>query len=248
MKEKIKVIDRDQLKYIAALLMFIGHLLTYTVDELHFWGFPSFVVRILIYSMYAAPPIFIFFISEGFNYTNSKSKYVIRLLITGVITQFAFVLANVGSMDWNMFLYSGNIILTLLISLFVLIIYTSKMHVFPKFITMIALILLTYLWNMEWAVVAPLMVLAFYLLRGKPIWRFVVYESLMMGYVVITNGELIALVQNVCFLFAVQVPIIMITFCYSGKKGKYPSFSKSFFYVFYPAHLFMIFIIKMIVK
>lgn len=37
MKDKLKVIDRDQLKYIAAILIFIGHFLTFTVKEVHFF-------------------------------------------------------------------------------------------------------------------------------------------------------------------------------------------------------------------
>lgn len=247
MIEKVKIIDRDQLKYIAAVFMFVGHFLTYTVKELHFLGLPSVAAKTLMYSVYIAPPIFMFFISEGFYYTKSKAQYAVRLLITGIITQFAFVLANTGRMDWNMFLCSGNIILTLLISLCVLMIYKSKWNVFSRVFLMLVLIGVTYLWNMEWAVLAPLMVFAFYGLRNRPVWRFVVYEIFMLGYVAVTMGGLTALTQNLCFLLAVQIPIIVLSFFYSGKRGKYPSFSKYFFYIFYPAHMLLIFVVKLLV-
>ena len=41
MGNKMKVINRDQLKYIAAFFMFIGHFFTFTIKELHFLGLPS---------------------------------------------------------------------------------------------------------------------------------------------------------------------------------------------------------------
>lgn len=246
MKDKLKVIDRDQLKYIAAILMFVGHFLSFTVKEAHFWGLPLAVVTLLTYLMYIAPPMFMFFIAEGFNYTKSKTKYVVRLLITGLITQVAFVLANSGSIDWNMFLHSGNIIFTLLISLLILIIYNSELKVIPRVVLMLVFTGVTYLWNMEWAVLAPLLVFTLYVLRNNTVWRFIVYEIIMLGYVVITMGGLLALVQNIYFILAIQIPILMITFFYNGKKGRYPVFSKWFFYIFYPAHLFIIFIIKYI--
>lgn len=244
MKDKLKVIDRDQLKYIAAILIFIGHFLTFTVKEVHFFGLPLAVVSFLTYPMYIAPPIFMFFIAEGFTYTKSKTKYVVRLLITGLITQVAFVLANSGSMDWDMFLHSGNIILTLLISLLILIIYNSELNVILRVVLMLIFTGVTYLWKMEWAVLAPLLVFALYVLRNNSVWRFIVYEIMMLGYVVVTMGGLMALVQNIFFVVAVQIPIIMITFFYNGKKGRFPAFSKWFFYIFYPAHLFFIFIVK----
>ena len=125
MNEKIKVFNRDQIKYIAALLMFIGHFMIFTVKELNYLGLPSVIVKPLILFQYIAPFVFMFFIAEGFYYTKNLKKYFARLLTTGIVTQFTFVLANTGSMDWNMFLTTGNIVLTLLLSLLILIIYVN---------------------------------------------------------------------------------------------------------------------------
>ena len=36
---------------------------------------------------------------------------------------------------------------------------------------------------------------------------------------------------------AMMLSCVLITLFYNGKKGKYPVFSKWFFYIFYPAHV-----------
>lgn len=249
MDEKIKVVNRDQLKYIAALLMFIGHFMIFTCNELNFLGLPTVIVKPLIWFQYMAPPVFMFFISEGFYYTKNRLKYFERLLITGIVTQFAFVLANTGRMDWNMFLTTGNVVLTLLLSLLSLIIYdSSRVNIILKILLIMLCIGITYIWNMEWAVIAPLIVFAFYILRDKPVWRFVTYETLMIGYVIISMGGFAAFISNMLFVFVIQIPIVIITLFYNGQKGRFPMISKYFFYLFYPIHMMLIFVIKVIVK
>lgn len=249
MNEKIKVINRDQLKYIAALVMFVGHFMIFTINELNFLGLPTVVAKSLIWFQYMAPPVFMFFISEGFYYTKNRMKYFERLLITGIVTQFAFVLANTGTMDWKMFLTTGNVVLTLLLSLLILIIYDcSRVNIILKILMIVLCTGITYVWNMEWAVIAPLIVFAFYILRDKPVWRFVAYEILMIVYVLISMGGFAAFISNVLFVLVVQIPIVIITLFYNGQKGRFPMFSKYFFYFFYPMHMMLIFMIKVIVK
>ena len=249
MNEKIKVFNRDQIKYIAALLMFIGHFMIFTVKELNYLGLPSVIVKPLILFQYIAPFVFMFFIAEGFYYTKNLKKYVARLLTTGIVTQFTFVLANTGSMDWNMFLTTGNIVLTLLLSLLILIIYdSSRINIIFKIMMIMLCLGITYVWNMEWAIIAPLIVFVFYILRDKPVWRFVSYEILMIGYVLISMGGFEALISKVLFILVIQVPIIIITFFYNGQEGRFPVFSKYFFYLFYPVHMMIIFMIKVIIR
>lgn len=249
MNEKIKVFNRDQLKFIAALLMFIGHFMIFTVKELNYLGLPSVIVKPLILFQYIAPFVFMFFIAEGFYYTKNLKKYFARLLTTGIVTQFTFVLANTGSMDWNMFLTTGNIVLTLLLSLLILIIYdSSRINIIFKIMMIMLCLGITYVWNMEWAIIAPLIVFVFCILRDKPVWRFVSYEILMIGYVLISMGGFEALISNVLFILVIQVPIIIITFFYNGQKGRFPVFSKYFFYLFYPVHMMIIFMIKVIIR
>lgn len=117
-----------------------------------------------------------------------------------------------------------------------------------KLILSISFIGLTYLWNMEWAVIAPVMVIVLYMLRDKPVWRFIFYELIVICYVLTTMGGITAIINNWAFLLAVQIPIFVITFFYNGQKGKHPVFSKYFFYIFYPAHMILIYFVRILAR
>ena len=48
------------------------------------------------------------------------------------------------------------------------------------------------------------------------------------------------------FVYAEMCSIIVITFFYNGRKGHFPTFSKWVFYVFYPLHLIIAIVARMI--
>lgn len=130
-----------------------------------------------------------------------------------------------------------------------LLIYdSSRINIIFKIMMIMLCLGITYVWNMEWAIIAPLIVFVFFILRDKPVWRFVSYEILMIGYVLISMGGFEALISNVLFILVIQVPIIIITFFYNGQEGRFPVFSKYFFYLFYPVHMMIIFMIKVIIR
>ena len=83
------------------------------------------------------------------------------------------------------------------------------------------------------------------ILREKPVLRLIIYEAVMFTWQFIVNGFNFTLAWGAWGDFlAVTVSIIVITFFYNGKKGHFPTFSKWFFYVFYPAHLLAVIIIR----
>ena len=45
-------------------------------------------------------------------------------------------------------------------------------------------------------------------------------------------------------LFDFAAAYVIMTVFYNGKKGKHPVFSKWFFYIFYPAHVLVIALLK----
>ena len=79
--DKIKFVNRDLLKWIALFFMGIGHFLLFTAAEFKYFGLQGSVLKFFIMMQYIAPPIFFFFISEGYHYTHSKKQYFIRLLV-----------------------------------------------------------------------------------------------------------------------------------------------------------------------
>ena len=74
---KLKFINNSNLKLIAALLMVIDHVGAVFFPTIH----------ILRYLGRLSFPIFAFCISEGFYYTKSKTKYLLKLLIFAIISE-----------------------------------------------------------------------------------------------------------------------------------------------------------------
>ena len=74
MKDKIKIINRDQLKYIAAFLMLVGHFMLFTSQELKFFGLPSGIIRPIILLQYVAPPVFMFLSQKDFTLRKTEQN------------------------------------------------------------------------------------------------------------------------------------------------------------------------------
>ncbi len=242
----LKVVNRDMLKYIAVVAMFIGHFLIYTIKELKLLGIPKDIAGVLVNLQFVAPPIFFFFIAEGFFYTSSKKKYAIRLFVFAIITQFAYVLVYTLAFDIVMFFTSWNVIMSLFLGLVVLIIWECKKPLPVRLLLIVGCCGLSYALKMEWAITGQLIILVFHIFRERPITRLIFYELIMLGYIVISLGGINAIWAQWRFVLTTFLSIVLITFFYNGEKGKYPVLSKYFFYIFYPAHLFLIYIVKMI--
>lgn len=138
------------LKYIAVVAMFISHFLVYTVKELKLLGIPMDIARPLMQLQFIAPPIFFFFIAEGFHYTGSKKKYALRLLGFAIITQFTYVLSHALVFDTVIFFTSWNVIMSLFLGLVVLVIWEWKKPFPIKLILIAGCCALSYVLNMEW--------------------------------------------------------------------------------------------------
>ena len=245
-KTNLKFINRDMLKYMAVTVMFIGHFLIKTIKELNMLGIPRGIASVLMQLQYMAPPIFFFFIAEGFYYTGSRKKYAIRLFGFALITQVTYVLCETLTFDVRMFFTSWNVVMTLFLGLMVLIIWECKLPLPVRLLIIGACGLVNYLLKMEWAITGLLIIFAFHILRERPIIRIVVYELILLGDIVVGMGGIGAVFSMIPFFVTTFLAIILITFFYNGKKGKHPKFAKYFFYIFYPAHLFLIFIIRVV--
>ena len=249
--DKLKCINRDLLKWIALFFMGIGHFLLYTFEEFHYFGLHGFIFKFFIMMEYIAPPVFFFFISEGYRYTHSKKNYFIRLLVMTLVTQIPYVLFHTYdqnhkiSFDFLMFLTNWNVIATLLLGFVSIAIWDSSKHPVLKVVGILLCCSAGYF--TEWSFWGVLFILLLYIFRERPWIRFAVYESLMLVYVLYMSGFSIFGFHWLLFM-VFSLPIIIITLFYNGKKGHFPKLSKYFFYFFYPAHLLLIYIVKILYK
>jgi hypothetical protein len=231
--------------------MGIGHFLLYTANELHYCGLSGPVLKFFIMMEYCAPPVFFFFISEGYRYTHSKKDYFIRLLVMTLVTQIPYVLYHTYrqnhtvSFDIMMLLTNWNVIATLLLGFAAVAVWDSTMQPALKAAGIVLCCAAGYF--TEWSGTGVLMILLFYVFREHPWIRLSAYELLMLIYVLSMNGFSV-LGLNWLLLLVFSLPIIIITLFYNGKKGHFPKLSQYFFYFFYPAHLLLIYIVKLLYR
>ena len=113
---------------------------------------------------------------------------------------------------------------------------------------MLAITAVTALLQFEWMIFAPVSIFLMYIFRKKPVERFLAFFVLMLIHQFTCNGfSLYFNIQSVRYLVAEMAAMIVITFFYNGKKGRFPTFSKWIFYVFYPLHLLVAYIIKLMI-
>ena len=257
--QKYKIIDRDLLKFIAVIPMAIGHFVDFyfgTSASLH----NSLVLFLIAQASMIAPPIFFFFITEGFRHTHSLKKYAVRLLIFAIITQIPYCLMINGTiMTTAMFTYL-NVFFTLFLGLIALAVSESNMKLWLKILIIILLDAVTALLNIQWLIFGIPIILILYHFRDRPAKRFWLFSLCCAGSLLMTTipAALIFYRKGLTELFTCSLVGAAIDLCfliigyfiavlfYNGEKGRYPVFSKWFFYIFYPAHLFIIYIAKLI--
>lgn len=243
-KRSIKVINRDMLKYMALFLMGVGHEIMF-IGFSHFKTWPVLILRFFIFGQFFAPQVFFFFISEGFTHTRSRKKYIIRLLIFTLITQVPFYLCNLIDNPWWTIFTKWSVLASLLAGLLVLTVWETKWKLPVRILVMAAITGATALIQAEWMIMGPILIFLYYILKDKPIIRFIVVEIALAVYQLCINGFNLALSWGAWgYWVAGSVALLVITFFYNGRKGHFPVFSKWVFYVFYPLHLLIPFILK----
>lgn len=207
-------------------------------------------------------PIFLFLSAEGFYYTKNKKKYMARLWIAYILmSACSIVIQKVMPLDSVILMNSifGTIFLGLYYMYFIDIMKLAiKDKNFKKIILSILAFLLPFLLGalilfsvsksvllmQVLAVIFPTPILVeggvlwialavlFYLLRDKKLWIRMMPLILMSVFVYVTGNEF----QSLMLLSI--VPISM----YNGKPGR--KGSKYFFYIFYPAHIYLLYTIS----
>ncbi len=201
------------------------------------WGFAlTFIFR--FFGRITAP-VMCWFLVQGFVHTSSRKNYAIRLLIFAAVAQAPYMLVRT-----DVSVFAGlNVIYTLLVSFLMLCVLESQLDALPKWVIIITLIALSMLG--DWAIFAPVMVLFFYIFKDDR-KRLLLFYSLAAASLVVTDIVILCirhyywwqeLWQLGMFLF---IPLLL---SYNGERGSAHPFHKWFFYVFYPLHLLVLFII-----
>jgi hypothetical protein len=252
-----KGLSRNVLKIIAIVSIIIGHFFLFTLGTFKGFGLSGTLLLILLMEVcFIGPPIFMFFISEGFQYTSSKKRYALRLGIFALITQVITAITVKGGLGFDIrkFFLEWNVILALLLGFVDLCILESEKNVPVKIIGILAAMSASYFLSVEWGIFGQLIIIAFYYLREKRVLKFIaasllLFLSFFLAQIVSFGGSLtLTLLDRITIwslIFGI-IGIALVSFFYYGRNGKKNNFIKYSFYILYPLHLLLIDIVKLV--
>ncbi len=199
-------------------------------------------------------PIFAFMIVEGYSYTSSLKKYVLRLLIFAVISEIPFNFMFGGGFIYP---FHQNVMWTFLIGIAAVHLNElarKKGKLWLRIVTGLSTCLggyiLGYLGFVDYYGAGVLTVLAFYFFRGRKWWCFLGQAAAML-YI---NFELLrGQVYEIplfggTFVFPQQgfaVLALIPIWLYKGRQGYHSKWFKYLCYGFYPAHMLVLYILSL---
>ena len=223
-KQSYRILDGTTLKIIAMISMIIDHVGDNFFPE-QTWM--RIVGRI-------AFPIFAFCVAEGFSHTHDRRKYLLRMGIFACISEIPFDLVTSGKI---LEFTHQNIMITFFWAILGLMCFEkingrkTKTARFCGIAVLMIFAVSSLLLGMDYNILAVGLICIYYFLRDKaPVWNHVA----AMVYHVLLRNVGVYLYGLLGFL-----PL----FLYNGKRGRG---LKWLFYIFYPAHLLVIWLLKMV--
>ena len=240
---KSKILDSNQLKLIAIIAMTVDHIAWAMFD-----GYPSALLPLVMHIIGRLTcPIMCYFIAEGYHYTRNINKYTFRLFAFAFVSHFAYIFASNDFVDFKSFIpfYYGNflnqtsVMWSLAWGLVMLRIVDSRRIKSIYKVLLVTLICIITLPS-DWSCIAALCIMAIGTNRGD----FRKQMSWMIFYVALYSLVYFFAIDKAYGILQMGVVLsIPVIAMYNGKRGKNPKinkFMKWFFYIFYPAHLFVI--------
>ena len=232
---KIRVFSGAQLKYIAFLSMLIDHVnkaLMYPLLTEN--GFLRYVSDVFDILGRVAFPIFMFFLVEGFFKTGNRFKYLLNLIIFGIISEIPFDLFQSAVFFQP---NSNNVMFTLVLALVMIWVIDElkvpKSYIIPSvlwfpvsIIIVITTCLLSMILGLDYEYHGILIVYFFYIFRNNQIL------SIIGGY--------LSIVKTPWALLGFGL-----TLTYNGERGKQ---NKILNYLFYPVHLLILGLLRLCFK
>lgn len=179
-------------------------------------------------------PIFCFLLVEGFLYTHSRRDYFRNLGLFAILSEPIYDLACSGKV---FSLAQQNVLYTLLLGLAVIaVIEKYDRNIMVIVCVILAGAMLAYLGAFDGGYYGIALISVFYLLYDKPGWKYLC--SVLVMYLAGLDFTLGGLIDPY-FLTAVCSLILI-----SGYNGRRGMKMKYFFYLFYPGHLLILWMIS----
>lgn len=245
--------NRDTIKYIAMFTMLLNHIANVFLTP------GTFLFEVLVDVGYFTAITMCYFLVEGYGYTHSREKYGKRLLLFALLSQIPF---NLAFTEEGVIQYTGmNMIFTLFLC-FLILYVREKIPAGGRQTACIWGLVAISLCS-DWALLAPIFTIWFAdaeqsgeetneKIRRKKLWNIFGKAMLLFGLICcVGNADTMPLWKNLlCSAGAVSGILlsgICIIYFYNGKRAKsHRTFSKWFFYFFYPVHLLVLGILRVV--
>ena len=220
----VKVFDwgRELIKWVAIVTM--------TVDHIGLLFFPEYPIFRIVGRL--AFPLFAYLLVLGMESTHNIRAYFTRLLIFALLSQVPFTLVN-GTMWWEYVNIYGTLLLGL--AMIYLIERSSVFFVVPLALSAVI--------PVDYGVYGTATILLLYLLRKD--WRVGASIFVVLNLVLAATGA-----QTQPWSILALVPILLHNSgrlsIKSEKEPGHPSLRKYFFYVYYPVHLAVLYVLKLL--
>ena len=240
----MKILNRDVIKYIAILTMLLNHIANVFLTP------GTLLYEMFLNAGYFTAVTMCYFLVEGYGYTRSKKKYGQRLLIFAALSQIPY---DMAFSEGKGFGFTGFNMLFTLYLCFRLIWTLEQVKVRSERTVRIAVIFLLALFC-DWSVLAPAFTMLFVWAKDSKRKQGIAFLGAMVlfgGMTFLREMGRIPVAMNLMHavfgMLGVGVSGIVILYFYNGRrmeKGK--KFSKWFFYGFYPVHLLVIGIVRVL--
>ena len=230
---------RQQIKLLAIMAMTIDHIALVFVPS----GSLLYYVMRLIGRLTA--PLMTFMLAEGYRYTRSRSRYLLRLVIFALISQPFYFRLAFGRAPESILEYCThwNVMLSLAIGLLIMMLFDSRIKSCMSIVLLGVLISLAHF--CDWSYLIPAWTIIFFCYYARD-------NTLMTALFVFASivlQTLIWLPQYVSFAeFSYQygtllalIPVML--YNREQRSGRYSNVKRWFFYVYYPAHMAMLILI-----
>ena len=234
----MKKLNGTQIKYLMAFLM--------VFDHLHY--LPNFLPLLWVSIFHALTRCvavwFAFTAVEGFFHTSNLKAYLSRLYGWSLLMATGNFLLN-WIFEYKNIMLTNNIFLTLAVGVTLLTLFFKPFKGKEMWSYLAGIIVFTLgIFLVEGGLVILLFMLITAGLRQKPRLRNIAYLALslllfLLSFQLYDNWgvTLEMLLFNSDFLFITVLPFLSL---YNGQRGSKTAFDKYFFYIFYPAHLWLL--------
>lgn len=233
--------NRQQIKLLAIAAMTIDHIALVFV--------PS--ASILYYMMRMigrlTAPLMAFMLAEGFRYTRSRPKYLLRLVIFALISQpFYFTLAFGRSPNSIMECCTHwNVMFTLAVALLSLMLLESQISATPRLILISVCISLAQFG--DWLFMLPVWTIIFHVFRDdrrKCAVLFMIVSLVLQTLIWLPQYDSFAAFSYQYGTLLALIPIML----YNRKRGNvlHKNLNRWLFYVYYPLHMSVLLMTKIL--